>query len=122
MPRSFSGLSAYRLTAALAAFCLAVLIGYLSLVPASEVPAPQVSDKVKHFLAYAALAAPLAAALRPQRWLAAVLIATGFGLVLELAQAMGGAGREGSPADVLANLMGALAGAGLVRLTARGRS
>ncbi|MFN4024105.1 MAG: VanZ family protein [Hyphomonas sp.] len=122
MHRPFPGLSAYRLTAALTAFGLAVLISYLSLVPAGEVPAPQISDKVKHFIAYASLAAPLAVALRPARWLAAVLIAAGLGLGLEVAQAMGDAGREGSPGDVLANLMGALAGAGLVRFTARRRS
>lgn len=119
MPRPFPGLSAYRLTAALAALGLALLLSYLSLIPAGDVPAPQISDKVRHFLAYAALAAPLAVALRPARWLAAVLMAAGLGLGLEVAQAMGDAGREGSPGDALANLMGALAGAGLVRLSAR---
>ena len=119
MPRPFPGLSAYRLTAALAALGLALLLSYLSLIPAGDVPAPQISDKVRHFLAYAALAAPLAVALRPARWLAAVLMAAGLGLGLEVAQAMGDAGREGSPGDALANLLGALAGAGLVRLSAR---
>lgn len=120
MARPFPTLPAHRLVAALAALGLAVLVIYLSLVPAGEVPAPQISDKVKHFMAYAALAAPLTVALRPARWLAATLAAAGLGLGLEVAQAMGDAGREGSPGDALANLLGALAGAGLVRL-ARGR-
>lgn len=121
MSRPFPGLSASRLTAALAACGLAVVIIYLSLVPAGDVPAPQISDKIRHFVAYAALAAPLAVALRPSRWLAAVLLAAGLGLGLEVAQATGDAGREGSAGDALANLLGALAGAGLVRLSARRR-
>ena len=48
-----------RSLAGLAAIGLAIIIVVYSLVPVSEAPAPQLPDKIKHFAAYAALAAPL---------------------------------------------------------------
>lgn len=107
-----------RRVAAAATLCVAVVIGYLSLVPAGDVPAPQISDKIRHLAAYAGLAAPLTLALHPRRWLTAVIVATVYGVCLEFAQAFGGAGREGSVLDALANLAGALLGAVLIRFSA----
>lgn len=118
MARSSNPLPLIRRLAALAAAIVAVTIGYLSLMPAGEVPAPQISDKIRHFAAYAGLAAPLTLALHPRRWLMAALAAAAYGVALEVAQALGDAGREGSPLDAVANLLGAFLGAGLIRLSA----
>ncbi len=107
-----------RRVAAAAALCVAVAIGYLSLVPVGDVPAPQISDKIRHLAAYAGLAAPLTLALHPRRWLVAALVAAIYGVCLEFGQAYGGAGREGSALDALANLAGALIGAAMIRFSA----
>lgn len=107
-----------RRIAAAAALCVAVAIGYLSLVPAGDVPAPQISDKLRHMAAYAGLAAPLTLALHPRRWLTAAIVAAVYGVCLEIGQAYGGAGREGSALDALANLGGALIGAAIIRYSA----
>lgn len=98
---------------------LAASIAWLSLIPADGVPAPEVSDKIRHFIAYAALAAPLTLYLGLRRWLAAALIAAVFGALMEVGQAVMPFGREGSFGDVLANLGGAVCGALLVRLVWR---
>ncbi|MBY9066654.1 VanZ family protein [Hyphomonas sp. WL0036] len=118
MPRPSNSLSVIRRLAAFAALVVGIIIAHLSLVPAGDVPAPQISDKIRHFAAYAGLAAPLALALHPKRWLAAAIAATAFGVALEFAQAMGEAGREGSALDALANMLGAFLGAGLIRISA----
>lgn len=107
-----------RRLAAIAAVLVAVAIAYLSLIPAHEGPEPLISDKVRHFAAYAGLAAPLTLALHPRRWLSAVIAASIYGVALEFAQAMGDAGREGSALDALANFLGALTGAALIRFSA----
>lgn len=104
--------SAVRILGALGALAIAALIVWLSVIPAAETPAPQWSDKLKHFIAYAALTAPLAVALGPGlNRLCAALVLTGlYGAGLEVAQMVGDAGREGSLLDIAANLSGALAG------------
>lgn len=112
---------AIRLAALVIAALLAVLIGYYSLVPPGDVPAPQISDKVRHFAAYAGLAVPVAMWFGPGR-LAAVLVAASYGAGLEIAQALAGTGREGSLADAAANMLGAGAGFLLVWLIARTRA
>jgi len=107
-------LTPIRILAGLAAIGIAALIIYLSLIPAREVPGPPVSDKLKHFMAYAALAVPMTLAAGAARWRSVVIVAALFGIGLEFAQAAVTADREGSGLDALANLMGALFGAGLV--------
>lgn len=109
-----------RRAAMLVAAALALVIGYYSLVPPGEAPAPQLSDKVRHFAAYAALAVPAAMWLAPRRVLPAIGAAT-YGIALEIGQAFAGTGREGSIGDVLANGLGASAGVFLVWLIARRR-
>lgn len=101
-----------RSLAGLAAIGLAIIIAVYSLVPVSEAPAPQLSDKIKHFAAYAALAASLSVAfgVGPRPAALAFSISGLFGIGLEIAQMLGEAGREGSSLDVAANLGGALVG------------
>lgn len=110
--------SAVRIFGALSALAIAALIVWLSVIPAAETPAPQWSDKLKHFIAYAALTAPLAVALGPGlNRLGAALVLTGlYGAGLEVAQMVGDAGREGSLLDIAANLSGAMAGLVLVAI------
>lgn len=109
-----------RIFSAFSAGLITLAIIYLSLIPSEGVPAAQISDKIRHFMAYAALAAPLTLALGRQRALIALICATLLGAGLEIAQMLGDAGREGSVADGVANFLGALLGAGAVwLLTAR---
>lgn len=111
-----------RRVAAAAAVCVAIAIAYLSVMPVTQSSAPQLWDKFNHFAAYAGLAAPLTLALHPRRWLAAALVAAIYGAGLEIAQMLGEAGREASFLDALANLLGALLGAALIRFSAGVRS
>lgn len=100
---------------------LALVIGYFSLVPPGEAPAPQISDKIRHFAAYATLAIPVAMWFGPGR-MAAWAVTTLYGGGLEIAQALAGTGREGSLADALANALGAGTGVLLVWIIARTRA
>lgn len=111
---------AIRRAALILAVLLAVLIGYFSLVPPGEAPAPQISDKIRHFAAYAMLAVPVAMWFSPKR-LAAWGLTALYGGGLEIAQMLAGTGREGSPADALANALGAGAGVFLIWVIARTR-
>lgn len=107
-----------RLAAAGTALLIAALIIHLSLVPSGGAPPLRLPDKLGHFLAYAALAAPLTLALGRRRWLPAVTCTCLLGLALEIAQATGDAGRHASGWDMLANLGGSLAGAASVLVLA----
>lgn len=109
-----------RLAAAVIAAALALAIGYYSLVPPGEAPAPQISDKIRHFGAYAMLAIPVAMALAPRRLLPLGLAAS-YGALLEAAQAYAGTGREASFADGAANILGASAGVLFIWWIARRR-
>lgn len=110
-----------RRAAGVTALGLALVIAWLSLIPMEGVPAPEVSDKLRHFAAYAALAAPLAVALGTRRWMMAALLAAIYGGAMEVAQALAPTGREGSVADAAANLGGAVLGAAAARLVWRRR-
>lgn len=99
---------------------LAALIGYYSLVPPGDAPAPDISDKIRHFAAYAALAVPASMWFAPRR-LAALGAVAGFGALMEVAQGLAGTGREASILDALANTAGAGAGVLLVWIIARTR-
>jgi VanZ family protein len=99
-----------RRAAAVLAALIAVIVGYFSLVPPGEAPAPQISDKIRHFVAYAALAVPVAVWFGPGRLTAAMAVTALYGAGLEGAQALAGTGREGSLADAAANALGAVMG------------
>ncbi|HAY08260.1 MAG TPA: VanZ family protein [Hyphomonas sp.] len=109
-----------RRAASVIAALLAVLIAYFSLVPPGETPAPQISDKIRHFGAYVMLAIPAAMWLAPRRIAPAVIVAA-WGIVLEIAQGLAGTGREASIGDALANTAGACAGVFFIWMVARRR-
>ena len=108
-----------RLAAGLSVIAVAILIGVYSVIPAPDVPAPQVSDKLKHLAAYLALSVPLSISLGPRRSLQTFMLVVSYGIFMETAQAMGSAGREASLFDILANITGTSLGIVTIRL-ARG--
>ncbi|MDP1739068.1 MAG: hypothetical protein Q8L23_16695 [Caulobacter sp.] len=95
--------------------CLA--IAWLSLAPAQAMPGATLGDKFEHAGAYMVLTL-LGAWAFPQRLtrLAAGLFA--FGVGVEILQSMMGLGRQGDPADALANTVG-IAGGLLATLAIR---
>lgn len=100
-----------RLAIGLTAF-LALTIAVLTLLPAT--PGPQAilphQDKLHHFIAFAALAFPIAVA-RPQWVWTAGLIMLIFGGLIEVIQPYVGRGREF--ADLVADGVGIMAGSAL---------
>ncbi|MFN3910935.1 VanZ family protein [Hyphomonas sp.] len=109
-----------RRAALVIALLLALGIAWLSMVPGSTVPGPMISDKIRHFGAYATLAIPVAMWFGPGRF-AAVLVLTAYGAGLELAQGLLSATRQASVFDAVANALGASAGYLLVWFIARTR-
>ncbi len=106
-----------RRSAGVLAAVIAAVIFYFSLVPAEEAPGADVSDKLRHFVAYAALAIPVSIWLGPHRWLATIALVSLVGAGAEVAQALAPTGREASFADAFANAGGAVLGTGLVWLS-----
>lgn len=88
---------------------LAVIIAVLSLTPVPDTPFVRGSDKLHHFIAYAAIALPLGLQAHGWRW---SVIALGacfvFGGIIEIIQPY--VGRHGEWADVGANILGSSAG------------
>lgn len=94
----------YALTAV-----LALVIALLTLMP--QAPGPEGItgfDKLAHFLAFAALAAPLSWRY-PHLWRTVALVTLAYGGLIEIIQPLTGRGAEW--ADLLADGAGALAGA-----------
>ncbi|MEM6412934.1 MAG: VanZ family protein [Pseudomonadota bacterium] len=93
-----------------AAIAIAVAIAILSLLPQEDVPGTGLDDQVNHFIAYGALSFTTALALEKARWwkLGALLI--GYGVALEVLQAVMPFDRYASAADGLANAFGVLFG------------
>ena len=88
-----------------------VIVG--SLLPADELPMPPFAgfDKLEHAFGYGVLSAyavMLFARRRTQAWAAMGLVV--LGIAIEIAQARWTASRSGDPSDVLADLLGVLAG------------
>jgi VanZ family protein len=88
-----------------------VIVG--SLLPADELPAPPFAgfDKLEHAFGYGVLSAyamMLFARRRTQAWAAVGLVV--LGMAIEIAQARWTSSRSGDPTDVLADLVGVLAG------------
>ena len=104
----------WALAARIAFVCCLVGIAWASLLPPEQIPSsPAVSDKVLHGLGYALLGALAVAS--GLRWLPALALAVGVGLVLEVAQRATGY-RSFEWADLAADAVGALAGALLMTL------
>jgi VanZ family protein len=96
-----------RLVALSLTFFLFVVIGFLTLTPATMLPEVTGSDKTHHVVAFAALAFPCALLYRMSLyWLVpAILI---FGTMIELVQPY--VGRYGERADFYADFIGAIIG------------
>ena len=87
--------------------CLVVI--WASLTPVTALPGAGLWDKAEHLVAYLGLAL-IGAAAFPTRL---ARLATGLfcgGVLIEMLQSMMGLGRQGDPADVLANTMGMTTG------------
>ena len=99
---------------------LLALISWQSLTPATLQAGIPNLDKLLHALAYAGLAG-LAVPAMGRRVGPAILFAALWGAGIELAQALMDLGRDGSAADAVANLLGAVVGAVVVgALTRKG--
>ncbi|HIF5647387.1 VanZ family protein [Vibrio parahaemolyticus] len=86
---------------------IAVTITALSLYPMDNLPAVPGTDKVHHFVAYGALAFPVAL-VRPERWLVFILGFLGYSGVIELVQPY--VNRYGEWLDLGANGLGLVVG------------
>ena len=88
-------------------------IAVLSLTPLPELPPQAGSDKTHHFIAYGALMFPTALR-RPRRWWLIALLFVALSGIIELVQPL--ASRHMEAADLLANSIGILCGAGVAHL------
>ncbi len=89
---------------------IAAAIVFLSLTPHETMPDAPGSDKLHHFVAYAAFAFPICA-VRPRAILWMVPLAAAFGGAIELIQPH--FGRHADWGDFIANATGAIMGAAL---------
>lgn len=96
-----------RLLIQLATLLFAAGLAYVSLQPAGTMPGPAHIDKVQHALAYGVLSALIAMGWPKLRLFGVVMMATIFGIGIEIAQGLGGQGRMLSGLDALANAFGA---------------
>ncbi|MEM7729105.1 MAG: VanZ family protein [Pseudomonadota bacterium] len=99
----------------LCAVLIALAIVYLSLQPPGGAQTVPHIDKLKHFVAYAALSGAVGLGWARLPLWAVVAMAALFGVGMEVAQGLGGLGRVASVADALANLAGATTAAFIVR-------
>jgi VanZ family protein len=90
----------------------------LTLIPQSPGPSLPHLDKLAHFLAFAALAAPLAWR-HPRHWWAVALGALAYGGLIEIIQPL--TGRSAEFGDLLADALGAFCGAFLAARFGRWR-
>lgn len=97
---------ATRTVAGWLALLLAGIIIFLSVIQPGGVPAPDISDKLKHFIAYGALAAPFCVFMGRRRIILAILLVVALGIIMEIAQAFAGTGRSPSVLDAIANALG----------------
>ena len=82
---------------------LLAIVTIASLSPHMPAPGVMSSDKLRHFLSYAAIAGPIALA-RPRGWGPMLLALLGWSIAIELIQPY--VGRSGDPRDFLANATG----------------
>ncbi|MEE9380904.1 MAG: VanZ family protein [Hyphomonadaceae bacterium] len=95
------------------ALLIAAAIAVLSLMPGGSAPPVPGSDKVKHFIAYAVLAAPLAFSFGSRAKWRAFALALAYGVFMEFAQWAAPTGREASVLDAIADALGAGLGVGI---------
>ena len=89
---------------------IAVVVAVLCLAPGRSIPDVNVSDKIKHFAAFAMLAFWFGSILvrRDLLWLALALLT--FGALIEVAQELMRLGRNGEVRDLIADALGMLLG------------
>ena len=88
-------------------FVILIAIGVLSLTPLEQLPEVPGSDKTHHFIAYAALAFPVAFA-RPKQWLFFIFGFLAYSGLIELLQPY--VNRYGELLDMVANSAGLVIG------------
>jgi VanZ family protein len=110
---SFLASPLVRRIAGITSLLVAVAIAILSLVPGQDLPDVHLSDKAEHGIAYMVLAGLICFWLGRERIIRGTIVAVGYGVVLEIAQALAGTGRTPSLLDAGANLLGACIGAAL---------
>ncbi len=91
-------------------YAAAAVVGALSLVPGRAMPPTDISDKLEHLLAYAALGlVGVASARNGNRAILSILGIIAFGIAIEVLQLFT-PGRHAEVGDALANAAGALIG------------
>jgi VanZ family protein len=93
-----------------AGLLIATAITVTSLLPARDLPALGISDKVEHAVAYALLAFWFASVMARRDFLYLVLALLAFGGGIEIAQGLMGLGREADLLDLAADGVGIVAG------------
>lgn len=86
---------------------LALVVGIATLIPQEYMPSAPGGDKLHHFLAFGALAFPMAFA-RPRAAIWVVLVVSLYGALIEVIQPH--VGRHGDAMDAIANAVGAFCG------------
>lgn len=99
---------------------LLLIITALSLLPGDQVPKVSVSDKVKHVLAYVALALWFGGISVRRSYLRITLALLAYGVLIELLQGWMAVGRQAELLDVVADAAGIAAGL-LLAVTPAGR-
>ena len=107
MGKAVAFLAEPRVAIALTAI-LVLIVAFLTLTPSDKLPSAPGGDKLHHFLAFGAIAFPIAFA-RPRLFVWIVLAVSAYGAVIEIIQPY--VGRHGDIMDALANSIGAVAGA-----------
>ena len=92
---------------------LALLVTIACLVPGRDLPALGISDKLEHAVAYLVLAFWFASVMPHWDYLFLMLALLALGGGIEIAQGLMGLGREADLKDVLADVVGIIAGVGL---------
>lgn len=103
-----------RRVAILGFWGLAAIIGFLSLLPAENLPDVRIWDKIEHLIAYGALAMCGLIAY-PSHAFKVIAATIAYGIAIEFGQGLV-PGRDPSFGDVIANSLGAVIAALVVRL------
>lgn len=103
-----------------AGLAIAALIALVCLMPGGNLPQVGMSDKLKHAIAFAALAFWFGSVIVRRDLLAVALAVLAFGGLIEIAQGLMGLGREAEWGDFLADALGGAVGL-LIALTPLGQ-
>jgi len=118
-------LNALPKLALIGTFVSGAVIGVLSLLPGSDLPAHTLNDKLNHFIAYGVLSFGAVVGRHGLSLLWTICLVIGYGLALEVLQGIMPYGRSASGLDALANtggvLIGTICGLALVRYVPTGK-